>query len=77
MVVPFGGAAGGEGGFGEGLVLDGGVCEVEQAANGGAVFGGEWGLSGEGANDHRWQNWRESGVVARGWRWEKRGAFMG
>ena len=52
MVVAFGSAAGGEGGFGEGLVLDGGVGQVEQASNRGAVFGREGRLLGEGADDH-------------------------
>jgi hypothetical protein len=52
MVVAFGGAAGAEGGFGEGLVLDGGVGEVEKASNRGAVFGREGRLMGEGADDH-------------------------
>jgi len=52
MVVAFGGTAGGEGGFGEGLILDGGVSEVEQASNCGAVFGREGRLVGEGADDH-------------------------
>lgn len=47
MVVAFGGAAGGECGFGEGLVLDRGVGQVEQATNGGAVFGREGRLLGE------------------------------
>ncbi len=52
MVVAFGGAAGGEGGFGEGLILDRGVGQVEQASNRGAVFGREGRLLGEGADDH-------------------------
>ena len=43
-----GGGAGGQGGFGERLVLDGGVGVIEQAADGAAVFGGEGRLLGEG-----------------------------
>jgi len=70
MVVAFGGAAGGEGGLGEGLVLDWGVGEVEQAADGGAVFGGEGGLGGEGTDDHRGeiggnQGWLQGGAWQR------------
>ncbi len=37
----------GHGGFGQRLVLHGGVGAIEQAADGGAVFGDEGYLSGE------------------------------
>lgn len=52
MVVAFGGAVGGEGGLGKGLVLDGGVGQVEEASDRGAVFGGKWWLLGKSADDH-------------------------
>jgi len=44
VVVAVGGLAGGHGGFGEALLFDGGVGAVEDAADGGAVLGGEGAL---------------------------------
>jgi hypothetical protein len=44
VVVAVGGLAGGHGGFGEALLFYGGVGAVEDAADGGAVFGGEGAL---------------------------------
>jgi len=41
MVVALGGAADGDGGFGEALILHGGVRAVEDTADGAAVLGGE------------------------------------
>ena len=52
VVVALGGGAGGEGGFGEALELDGGVGAVEDAADGGAVLGGEGGLGGKRVDCH-------------------------
>ena len=46
VVVAFGGAAGGDGGFGEALVFDGCVGPVEDAADLGAILGGEGFLTG-------------------------------
>lgn len=46
VVVAFGCATRGDGGFGEALVFDGGVGAVEDAADLGAVLGGEGFLTG-------------------------------
>jgi hypothetical protein len=60
VAVALGGGAGGEGGFGEALVADGGVGGVEDFADGGAVFGGEGGLGGEGVEGHGSDGWDKS-----------------
>ena len=76
MVVAFGGAAGGEGGFGEGLVLDRCVGQVEQASNRGAVFGREGRLLGEGTDDHDMGRMKEvgNGCKEQAWgAWTRRG----
>lgn len=52
VVVAVGLGAGGEAGFGEALVLDGCVGGVEDAADGGAVCGGEWFLVVELVDGH-------------------------
>lgn len=52
VVVALGGTAGGEGGFGQALELDGGVGAVEDAADGGAVLGGEGRLGGKRVDCH-------------------------
>ena len=52
VVVALGGAAYGDGGLGEGLMLHGGICAVEDAADGAAVLGGEGGLVGKGVDRH-------------------------
>jgi hypothetical protein len=53
VVVAVGGLAGGHGGFGQALFCDGGVGAVEDAADGGAVFGGEGALIFELLDYHR------------------------
>ncbi len=52
MVVPLGGLTDRDGGFGEALVLHGGVGAVEDAADGAAVFGGKGGLRGKSLDSH-------------------------
>ena len=52
VVVALGGLADGDGGFGEALVLHGGVGAVEDAADGAAVFGGKGGLRGKSLDSH-------------------------
>lgn len=46
VVMAVGGCPGGDGGFGEALIGDGGVREVENAPDLGAIFGREWFLAG-------------------------------
>ena len=52
MVVTLGGTAGGYGGLSQRLIFDRCVGEIQQAANGGTVFGGKRRLCGESAKDH-------------------------
>ena len=52
MVMPLGEVAGGQAGFGQALVLHGRIGPVENAANGGAIRGGEGRLSIQIANFH-------------------------
>jgi hypothetical protein len=55
VVVAVGGLAGGHGGFGEALFFDRGVGAVEDATDGGAVFGGEGALIFELLDYHVWR----------------------
>lgn len=46
VVMAVGGPPGGKGGFREALVGDRGIGAVEDAPDGGTIFGGEWFLAG-------------------------------
>lgn len=50
--MPLGGAAGGEAGFGQALQFNGGIRAVQDAPDGGAVFGGERLLGGKRVDCH-------------------------
>ena len=52
VVVAFGRLADGDGGFGEALILHGGIRAVEDAANGAAILGGEGNLFGKRVDRH-------------------------
>ena len=52
VVVSLGGLAYGDGGFGEGLVLDGCIGLIEDATDRAAIFGGEWRLLGKLVDRH-------------------------
>lgn len=52
VVVPLGGLANGNGGFGKGLVLDGCIGLIQNATDRAAIFGGEWRLLGKLVDRH-------------------------
>lgn len=54
VVVTLGGLADRHGGFGQALVLHGGIRAVEDAADGAAVLGSEGSLGGKRVDGHVW-----------------------
>ena len=52
VVVSLGGLAYGDGGFGEGLVLDWCISSIQDATDRAAIFGGKWRLLGKLVDRH-------------------------